>query len=74
MAYLSDRLRRAVRTCGKTPYRISHETGISASVLSRFLAGGAVNTTTADVLADYLQLELKPKHSRKGRGRRRKGS
>jgi hypothetical protein len=38
---ISDQLRQAVLRCGKTRYRISVETGISESILSRFVNRGA---------------------------------
>lgn len=38
---LSDQLRQAIQDCGKTRYRISIETGIAESILSRFVHGRA---------------------------------
>jgi transcriptional regulator with XRE-family HTH domain len=36
---LSEQLRIEIQRCGKTRYRLSQETGVSQSVLSRFIAG-----------------------------------
>ena len=38
---LSDQLRKAIHVSGKTRYRISIETGIAESILSRFMHGKA---------------------------------
>ena len=64
---LSDQIRDAVANCGKTRYEIYKATGIDQAALSRFLAGQrGLEMTTLDILADYLNLNLKaPK--RKGK-------
>jgi DNA-binding Xre family transcriptional regulator len=55
----SDRLRRAVSTCGKTRYRISIETGISESILSRFVNKGAgLSLANVDKLCECIGAEL----------------
>lgn len=41
MATIGDQLRRAIERSGKSRYRISKETGITQSVLSRFMHGTA---------------------------------
>ena len=51
---VSEQLRRAVETCGQTRYRISQETGIPESVLSRFVAGGA-GVRSAELASDSEQ-------------------
>ena len=57
---LSDQIREAVATCGKSRYRIFKATGIDQAVLSRFMAGkGGLEMTTLDTLADYLNLNIK---------------
>lgn len=67
----SDALRRIIRECGKSRYQLSQETGVAQSVLSRFMAGLDLNTSTIDALAPVLGIEVvtklksKPK-SRKG--------
>lgn len=68
MATVTDTLRRAVEDCGQTRYRIAKETGIPASVLSRFVASGAgLRSENLDRLCAYLGLVLKPGKARKGR-------
>jgi hypothetical protein len=65
---VSDQLRQAIRDCGKTRYRISVETGISESILSRFLNRGAgLSLANIDLLCESIgaELELKPKSSKR---------
>ena len=55
----SDQLRAAVLNAKVTRYRISKATGISESILSRFVRGEAgLSMEYVDRLADYLQLRL----------------
>jgi len=55
----SDQVRKAIRTCGLTRYRIAKDTGVSESALSRFMAGkGNLNLDTLDRLAELLGLSL----------------
>jgi DNA-binding phage protein len=55
----SDQLRRAVETSDKTRYRISKETGIAQSILSRFVNEGAgVSMESIDKLVECLGLRL----------------
>lgn len=69
----SDQLRAAVLNADVTRYRISKATGISESILSRFVRGDAgLSMEYVDRLADYLELRLvgpkrKPKTKPKGK-------
>ena len=59
---LTEQLRAALLASDKTRYRISISTGIDQSVLSRFARGrGGLTLSTADLLADALDLELTPR-------------
>jgi transcriptional regulator with XRE-family HTH domain len=64
---LSDQIREAVATCGKSRYQIFKDTGIDQAALSRFMTGGrGLEMSTLDTLADYLNLNIQaPK--RKGK-------
>jgi transcriptional regulator with XRE-family HTH domain len=58
-AKMSDQIRSAIDSCGITRYRISKETGISESALSRFMTGErGLSMTALDALADYLGLDV----------------
>jgi transcriptional regulator with XRE-family HTH domain len=60
MPKLSQQLRSHLRECGMSPYAIAKSSGVSQSVLSRFLAGERSPTLdTADKLAQVLGLELR---------------
>lgn len=70
MMTVTDQLRKAVEQCGQTRYAISKETGVPASVLSRFVASGrGLRSENIDRLCAYLGLELakKARAARKGR-------
>ena len=55
----SDQLRQLVRDCGQTRYRIAKETGISQTILSKFVNGEGMSFRTLDTLAAYLDLTRK---------------
>lgn len=56
---LSEQLRRAIRADGASLYALAEETGVSRSVLSRFVAGKrTITIETADRLAAALKLRL----------------
>lgn len=59
---LSKALLSAIRDSGKSCYAISSETGIDASMLSRFVNGQrSLTLETASKLADAFGLELLPR-------------
>ena len=60
-----EAIRKQIKTCGKTRYRISQDTGVDEATLCRIVAGRACSTETADILCKYFGLELGPK--KKGR-------
>ena len=67
---LGDQLRDAIRKCNKTRYRISMETGIEQSALSRFVNGTAgLGLENIDLLAECigarLVVDAKPKSKTK---------
>jgi len=69
---ISEQLRRAVLRCGKSRYRISKETGIAASILSRFVNHGAgLSLANVDKLCKCIgaELILKPRLSKRTKKR-----
>lgn len=57
-----DELRRAIRDSGESEYAIGRATGVSQSILSRFVNGErGISLETAAKLASYLELELRPR-------------
>jgi hypothetical protein len=62
----SDQLRRAILDSGMTRYRISQESGIAESVLSRFVhQKQGLTSDSIDRLMDFLGLEIRPRRKRK---------
>jgi len=62
-----ERIRQAIIRSGKTRYRISKDTGIDQAVLCKLMQDKKVcGIETADRLAVYLGLDLKPRQ-KKGR-------
>lgn len=60
MGTVTKQLRIEVRRCGQSRYAISKATGIPASVLSRFVAGGrGLRSGNIDKLCVHLGLELR---------------
>jgi transcriptional regulator with XRE-family HTH domain len=56
---LSDQIRAAVDTSGKSRYRIAKELSVAESTLSRFMSGqGGLSMDNLDALADLLGLKL----------------
>jgi plasmid maintenance system antidote protein VapI len=63
---LSDSLKQMILSSGKTAYQLSSETGVVASVISRFLTGERdIRLETAGKLAAAIGAELKAKPAKK---------
>lgn len=73
MATVTEQLRRALRDSGASRYRVSVETGILESTLSRFAAGASIRSDGFDTLAAYLGLELRPKVTKTTTGMKARG-
>ncbi|MEW4564676.1 helix-turn-helix transcriptional regulator [Bremerella sp. JC770] len=70
---ISEAIRKQIKASGVSHYQIAQGSGVSTSVLSRFMAGEtSITLATAEKLATYFELELKPKS--KGSNRRGKTS
>jgi hypothetical protein len=67
MDMIARSIAQAIEKSGKTRYQISKETGIDQAILCRIVNEERCSMATADLLCEYLGLELKPK----GRKRRR---
>jgi len=59
-------IRKELKTCGKTRYRIAQDTGISENQLHRLINGGSLKAETAGVLLEHFGYEIRKK------GRKRK--
>ncbi len=71
MIMLIEEMRKYIRTCGKSRYRISKETGIEQAVLCRIMQGGSCKVETADKLLEYFGLTIaKKKTAKKSRAKK----
>lgn len=66
---ITGTLRKALADCGKNRHRVSLDTGIPESTLSRFHHGKPLRGENIDKLCKYLGLELTPKADKPGKGR-----
>ena len=64
-----ETIRQAIEKCGKSRYQIHKETGVDQATLSRIMNGQSCGTKTADMLCEYLGLELRPRRAKTTRGR-----
>jgi hypothetical protein len=54
---LSDQVRQAIETCGKTRYQIAKETGVDAATLCRFVQGRqGLSMESLDLVAECIGL------------------
>lgn len=70
MSELLNAIRTAIEDSDVTRYRISVDTGIAESQLSRLMSDdGGLSIESFELLADYLELEVivRPKRKRKGK-------
>lgn len=51
---LSDEMRDLIATCGQSRYAIAKSTGLTQSMLARFMAGSGIETKNLDILASHL--------------------
>lgn len=61
-----EQITKAIEKSGISRYQISKDTGIDQSVLYRIVNGGGCSIETADLLCEYLGLELRPKTRKRG--------
>ncbi|MFG0318139.1 MAG: helix-turn-helix domain-containing protein [Planctomycetota bacterium JB042] len=63
---VTEALKKAIETCGRSRYALSAETGIDQGVLSRFVHGKAdIRASTIEKLCEALDLELVPRQRRR---------
>ena len=62
-----EAIRKRIKACGKTRYRIAKDTGVGEDQLCRIMQGKTCTVETADVLLKYFGLTISKKPKRKGR-------
>lgn len=60
-----DTIKKAIKKSGKTRYQIAKETGVNESQLCKIMQGTDLRCATADILCEYLGLELIKKESKR---------
>jgi hypothetical protein len=63
---LIELIRKQIRTCGQSRYRISKDTGIEAAALCRLMQGKTCTVETVDILLKYFGFKVIKKTSKKG--------
>ena len=53
-----ETIRKHIKACSRSRYRISLDTGVDEATLCRIVAGKACSTQTADILLKYLGLTI----------------
>ena len=67
---LTEQVRQAIETCGKTRYQISQETGIDQATLCRFMGRkGGLSNPILDTLGEYLGLQIVTDRASKTKGK-----
>jgi hypothetical protein len=67
VSMIIETIRKHIKTCGKTRYRISKETGVGEDKLCRIMQGKTCTVETADILLKYFGLIITQKGKRKAR-------
>jgi len=60
-----ETIRKHIKTCNKTRYRIAKETSVGEDQLCRIMQGRTCTVKTADILLKYFGLELVARKERK---------
>jgi len=61
MFMIIEMIRKQIKTCGKTRYRISKDTGVDEAQLCRIMQGKTCTVETADILLKYFGLTITKK-------------
>ena len=56
-----EAIRKHIKSCGKTRYRIAKETGVGEDQLCRIMQGRTCTVETADILLKYFGLTVAKK-------------
>jgi len=62
-----ETIRKHIKSCGKTRYRISKETGVAEAQLCRIMQGKTCTVETADILLKHFGLTIIKKNKKRGR-------
>lgn len=65
MSMIIEEIRKQIKTCGKSRYKISKDTGIDQAALCKIMQGADCKTITADILLNYFELTIAKKGKKK---------
>jgi len=57
-------IRKHIKNCGQTRYRIAQDTGVGEDQLCRIMQGKTCTVETADILLKYFGLEVQKKRKK----------
>ncbi|MFA5271984.1 MAG: hypothetical protein WC412_06590 [Candidatus Omnitrophota bacterium] len=60
LSMIIEAIRKQIKTCGKTRYRIAKDTGIGEDQLCRIMQGKTCSVETADILLKHFGLAILP--------------
>lgn len=66
LSMIIETIRKHIKTCGKTRYRIAEDTGVGQDQLCRIMQGKICTVETADILLKYFKIELVEKKKKAG--------
>lgn len=65
-----ETIRKHIKACGKTRYRIAKDTGVGQDQLCRIMQGKICTVETADILLEYFGLAITPRKPKSKRGKK----
>jgi hypothetical protein len=67
LSMIIETIRKHIKTCGKTRYRIAKDTDVFEEQLCRIMQGKTCTVKTADILLKYFGLAILPKKEKSKR-------
>jgi plasmid maintenance system antidote protein VapI len=67
LSMIIETIRKHIKTCGKTRYRIAKDAKIGEDQLCRIMQGKTCTVETADILLKYFGLAITPKKAKSKR-------
>ena len=62
-----EAIRKHIKACDRSRYRISQDTSVDEATLCRIVAGKACSTETADILLKYFGLTISENGKKRGK-------
>ncbi len=65
LSMIIEKIRKRIKTCGKSLNQLDRETGIDKAALSRIMNGGSCKAETLEVLLNHFGYEIRKKKTAK---------